>query len=241
MNTEHVDVGTDFSDAQVAEIFLHHRVLIVPVLDDGRVVGVITRTDFFRALAERFLERTVASVGERGPRSVGSCRAGRSACSDLLSHCAVSCSPPAARPTPPPSRPFPPARLWRASTSAGLPLSQAAGRLEAAFGPTLRSTDRGARRRAPPAPDRSREADRLRSACARRAPRLCASPTTRVVSTLSWTACNAAAQREPRDARLRYTVTKLKVAALRVPPTRSTAPRCARRSRPRSATPTRRA
>ena len=55
MNTEHVDVGPDFSDAQVAEIFLHHRVLIVPVADDGRVVGVITRADFFRSVAERFL------------------------------------------------------------------------------------------------------------------------------------------------------------------------------------------
>jgi CBS domain-containing protein len=53
MNTEHVDVGPDFSDAQVAEIFLHHRVLLVPVVDDGRVAGVITRGDFFRALAER--------------------------------------------------------------------------------------------------------------------------------------------------------------------------------------------
>jgi CBS domain-containing protein len=55
VNTEHVDVGTDFSDAQVAEIFLHHRVLIVPVADDGRLVGVITRSDFFRSIAERFL------------------------------------------------------------------------------------------------------------------------------------------------------------------------------------------
>ena len=56
MNTEHVDVGTDFSDAQVAEIFLHHRVLILPVIDDhGRVSGVITRSDFFRAIARRFL------------------------------------------------------------------------------------------------------------------------------------------------------------------------------------------
>jgi CBS domain-containing protein len=58
MNTEHVDLSGDFSDAAVAETFLHHRVLIVPVTDDGRVVGVITRSDFFRALAERFLERS---------------------------------------------------------------------------------------------------------------------------------------------------------------------------------------
>jgi CBS domain-containing protein len=55
MNTEHVDVGSDFSDAQVAETFLHHRVLIIPVVDNGRVAGVITRGDFFRAVSERFL------------------------------------------------------------------------------------------------------------------------------------------------------------------------------------------
>ncbi len=57
MNTEHIDVGPDFSDAELAETFLHHRVLIVPVTDEGRPVGVITRTEFFRHLAERFLER----------------------------------------------------------------------------------------------------------------------------------------------------------------------------------------
>jgi CBS domain-containing protein len=56
MNTEHIDVGPDFSDAEVAEIFLHHRVLVVPVVDDGRVQGLLTRRDFFRVLAERFLE-----------------------------------------------------------------------------------------------------------------------------------------------------------------------------------------
>ncbi|HEV2999713.1 MAG TPA: CBS domain-containing protein [Solirubrobacteraceae bacterium] len=55
MNTEHVDVPPDFADVQLAETFLHHRVLILPVTEDGRVVGVITRSDFFAALAERFL------------------------------------------------------------------------------------------------------------------------------------------------------------------------------------------
>jgi CBS domain-containing protein len=55
VNTEHIDVGTDFSDAEVAEIFLHHRVLLVPVVDQGRVAGVITRGDFFRSVAGRFL------------------------------------------------------------------------------------------------------------------------------------------------------------------------------------------
>jgi len=55
MNTEHVEVSSDYSELQVAEIFLHHRVLIVPVVDDGKVVDVIARHGFFRELAERFL------------------------------------------------------------------------------------------------------------------------------------------------------------------------------------------
>jgi CBS domain-containing protein len=55
MNTEHIDVGSDYSDAQIAETFLHHRVLILPVVEDRRPIGVITRSDFFRALAQRFL------------------------------------------------------------------------------------------------------------------------------------------------------------------------------------------
>jgi CBS-domain-containing membrane protein len=55
MNTEHVDVGPDFSDLQIAETFLHHRVLVIPVVDDGTVQALITRNDFFAAVAERFL------------------------------------------------------------------------------------------------------------------------------------------------------------------------------------------
>ena len=55
MNTEHVEVGPDFSDTQVAEIFLHHRVLVVPVVANGRVEGMLTRRDFFRAVGERFV------------------------------------------------------------------------------------------------------------------------------------------------------------------------------------------
>jgi CBS domain-containing protein len=55
MNTEHIDVPEDASDVQVAETFLHHRVLIVPVRGDNGIKGVITRSDFFTRLAERFL------------------------------------------------------------------------------------------------------------------------------------------------------------------------------------------
>jgi CBS domain-containing protein len=56
MNTEHVAVGEDFSDVQVAETFLHHRVLIIPVAEKRHVSGVITRSEFFGRIAERFLE-----------------------------------------------------------------------------------------------------------------------------------------------------------------------------------------
>ena len=58
MNTEHVEVPEDYADVQLAEIFLHHRVLIVPVTDDeGRVRGVVTRSEFFGELARRFFDR----------------------------------------------------------------------------------------------------------------------------------------------------------------------------------------
>lgn len=56
MNTEHIDVDEDHSDTQLAEIFLHHRVLIVPIVHDKEVTGVVAREDFFRALARRLLE-----------------------------------------------------------------------------------------------------------------------------------------------------------------------------------------
>lgn len=57
LNRDHVDVGEDYSDAELAEIFLHHRVLIVPVVDRERHVrGVVTRSGFFAALATRARE-----------------------------------------------------------------------------------------------------------------------------------------------------------------------------------------
>ena len=58
LTTDHVDVPEDASDMQVAETFLHHRVLILPVTGNSGVKGIITRRDFFTQLAERFLERS---------------------------------------------------------------------------------------------------------------------------------------------------------------------------------------
>jgi CBS domain-containing protein len=62
LTTDHVMVEDDYSDTQLAELFLHHRVLVIPVATEGRVHAVVTRNDFFRAL----LERLEASAGAHG-------------------------------------------------------------------------------------------------------------------------------------------------------------------------------
>ena len=56
MNTEHVDAHPHCSDAQLAETFLHHRVLIVPIVERGEVQGIVTRWDFFKAVTERLAQ-----------------------------------------------------------------------------------------------------------------------------------------------------------------------------------------
>ncbi len=61
LTRDHVEVEAGASDLQLAEVFLHHRVLILPVLEDRRVIGVIDRRDFFAALAESFLSRVSAT------------------------------------------------------------------------------------------------------------------------------------------------------------------------------------
>ena len=58
MNTEKIAAAPDASDVQLAETFLHHRVLTIPIVDARGVRGVITRSDFFAALAERVLGTT---------------------------------------------------------------------------------------------------------------------------------------------------------------------------------------
>ena len=57
MTRDHVEVEAGASDLQLAEIFLHHRVLILPVLEGATVSGVIDRRDFFAALAQSFLSK----------------------------------------------------------------------------------------------------------------------------------------------------------------------------------------
>jgi CBS domain-containing protein len=56
LTTDHVLVEDDYSDTQLAELFLHHRVLVIPIATEGRVHAVVTRNDFFRALVGRLDE-----------------------------------------------------------------------------------------------------------------------------------------------------------------------------------------
>jgi CBS domain-containing protein len=65
LTTDHVLVEDDFSDTQLVEIFLHHRVLIVPIAAEGRVHAVITRHAFFNRLTER-LGEVVTARGHDG-------------------------------------------------------------------------------------------------------------------------------------------------------------------------------
>jgi CBS-domain-containing membrane protein len=56
LTTDHILVEDDYSDTQLAETFLHHRVLIVPIATKGRVHAIVTRSEFFASLVERFGE-----------------------------------------------------------------------------------------------------------------------------------------------------------------------------------------
>jgi predicted transcriptional regulator len=57
LTTDHVLVEDDYSDTQLAELFLHHRVLVIPIATNGRVHAVVTRGDYFQALARRFIAK----------------------------------------------------------------------------------------------------------------------------------------------------------------------------------------
>jgi CBS domain-containing protein len=60
LTTEAVVVEDDYADTQLAQLFLHHGVLIIPVATRGRVHAVVTRHDFFQTLVARFIDK----VGE---------------------------------------------------------------------------------------------------------------------------------------------------------------------------------
>lgn len=63
MTTDHVVVEDDYSDTQLAETFIHHRVLIVPIATEGKVHAVVTRNDFFKVLAAK-LDASAEDIGD---------------------------------------------------------------------------------------------------------------------------------------------------------------------------------
>jgi len=63
MTTDPIVVEDDYSDTQLAETFIHHRVLIVPIATNGKVHAVVTRNDFFKVLAAK-LGETPEDVGD---------------------------------------------------------------------------------------------------------------------------------------------------------------------------------
>jgi len=58
LTTDAVLVEDDYSDTQLAELFLHHRVLIIPIATSGRIHALVTRHDFFQTLVRRFATKT---------------------------------------------------------------------------------------------------------------------------------------------------------------------------------------
>jgi CBS domain-containing protein len=52
LNTDNVVVEEGYSDFEIAALFLHHRVQVIPVSTQGRIDAVVCLEDFFRALAE---------------------------------------------------------------------------------------------------------------------------------------------------------------------------------------------
>ena len=60
VNREQCQVPPTASDMQLAETFMHHRALMLPVVEDSRIVGVIARDDFFALLVDDYLGRVGA-------------------------------------------------------------------------------------------------------------------------------------------------------------------------------------
>lgn len=66
LTTDHVVVEDDYADTQLAELFLHHRVLVIPIATEGRIHAVVTRNEFFQVLVAKL----AASAETRRPEDV---------------------------------------------------------------------------------------------------------------------------------------------------------------------------
>jgi CBS domain-containing protein len=52
MRTDYVTLEPDFSVLHTCELFLHRRQGVIPIVEDGRPIGVIRRSDIGRAIIE---------------------------------------------------------------------------------------------------------------------------------------------------------------------------------------------
>jgi CBS domain-containing protein len=71
MTTDDVVAEDDYSDTRIAETFIHHRVLVVPIATKGKVHAVVTRNDFFKVLAEKLGEGPEDVGQQRNPAAPG--------------------------------------------------------------------------------------------------------------------------------------------------------------------------
>lgn len=69
MSTNVVTIGRDAPLDDVIEAMSRYRIKRVPVIDDGRLVGVVTRSDVLRALAKALPTAAPGAVGDEQIRS----------------------------------------------------------------------------------------------------------------------------------------------------------------------------
>ncbi|MDX8052366.1 CBS domain-containing protein [Lentzea sp. BCCO 10_0798] len=66
MSQPELTVGPEFDVATLFEAMTRYEVLCVPVLDDGQVIGVVTRLDVLRALSHDDPHLRVGHAAEHG-------------------------------------------------------------------------------------------------------------------------------------------------------------------------------
>ena len=63
-----VTVGEETDVGEIARLLTAHGIKRVPVVRDGRIVGIVSRADLVRTLAEETLKPTLEGGGMPGPR-----------------------------------------------------------------------------------------------------------------------------------------------------------------------------
>jgi CBS domain-containing protein len=63
-----VTVGEETGVGEIARLLTTHGIKRVPVVRDGRIVGIVSRADLVRTLAEETLKPTLEGGGMHGAR-----------------------------------------------------------------------------------------------------------------------------------------------------------------------------